>query len=247
MKRRLNWRLLLGLALLALSAIVYVIHYLIFRDVHHIFIYLIGDIGFVFIEVLLVTLILHEVLALREKRAILQKLNMVIGAFFSEVGSQLLRDFSSLDPHADQIRDGLILTTETSDRDFSVLSERLAGYDYQVNADRAALTELGTFLIGKRSFLLRLLENPNLLEHEAFTNLLWAVFHLTDELAHRDDIDRVPDTDLEHLLGDIRRAYGLLASEWLSYMKHLQDNYPYLFSLAMRTNPFDPKASPEVV
>jgi hypothetical protein len=30
-------------------------------------------------------------------------------------------------------------------------------------------------------------------------------------------------------------------------MKHLQDNYPYLFSLAMRTNPFDPKASPEVV
>jgi len=49
------------------------------------------------------------------------------------------------------------------------------------------------------------------------------------------------------LLGDVRRAYGLLASEWLSYMKHLRDNYPYLFSLAMRTNPFDPQASPEVV
>jgi hypothetical protein len=247
MKRHLNWRLLLGLALLALSAVVYVIHYLIFRDVHHIFIYLIGDIAFVFIEVLLVTLILHEVLALREKRAILQKLNMVIGAFFSEVGSELLRTFSSLDPHADQIRDGLILTTETSDQDFTVLSERLAGYDYQVTADRAALKELGTFLVGKRSFLLRLLENPNLLEHEAFTNLLWAVFHLTDELAHREDVTRVPQTDHEHLLGDVRRVYGLLASEWLSYMKHLQENYPYLFSLAIRTNPFDPHASPEVI
>jgi hypothetical protein len=246
MRTRVNWQLLLGLALLALSVVVYVIHYLIFRDVHHIFIYLIGDIAFVFIEVLLVTLILHEVLALREKRAILQKLNMVIGAFFSEVGSELLRNFSSLDPQADQIRDGLILTTETSDQDFSVLSERLAGYDYQVNADRAALKELGTFLIGKRSFLLRLLENPNLLEHEAFTNLLWAVFHLTDELAHREDVSRVPQTDHEHLLGDVRRVYGLLASQWLSYMKHLQENYPYLFSLAMRTNPFDPHASPEV-
>jgi hypothetical protein len=247
MRTSANWRLVLGLALLALSVLVYVVHYLVFHDVHHIFIYLIGDIAFVFIEVLLVTLILHEVLALREKRAILQKLNMVIGAFFSEVGTELLRNFSSLDPHADQIRDGLILTTETSDRDFSVLSERLAGYDYRITADGAALKDLGTFLVGKRSFLLRLLENPNLLEHEAFTDLLWAVFHLTDELAHRDDVTRVPQTDHEHLLGDVRRVYGLLASEWLSYMKHLQGSYPYLFSLAIRTNPFDPHASAEVV
>jgi hypothetical protein len=26
-------------------------------------------------------------------------------------------------------------------------------------------------------------------------------------------------------------------------MKHLKENYPYLFSLAMRTNPFDADAS----
>jgi hypothetical protein len=38
----------------------------------------------------------------------------------------------------------------------------------------------------------------------------------------------------------------LLVTEWLSYMRHLSDSYPYLFSLAMRTNPFDPQASPEV-
>jgi hypothetical protein len=247
MKPRLNWQLVLGLALLALSVVVYVIHYLIFRDAHHIFIYLIGDIAFVFIEVLLVTLIIHQVLTLREKRATMEKLNMVIGAFFSEVGSELLRSFSGLDPRADQIRDGLVLTTDTSDQDFSVLSKRLAGYDYEVEADRAALEELQLLLVSRRDFLLRLLENPNLLEHESFTNLLWAVFHLTEELAHREDIRRVPQSDLEHMLGDVRRAYGLLASEWLAYTKHLRDNYPYLFSLAVRTNPFDPHASPEVV
>lgn len=246
MKRYLNWQLLLGVSLLALSAVVYVIHYLIFRDVHHIFIYLIGDIAFVFIEVLMVTLIIHQVLSLREKRAIMEKLNMVIGAFFSEVGTTLLRTFSELDPKADQIRNGLILSAETSDEDFAVLSKRLAHYDYDLKADRATLEELQAFLVGKRGFLLRLLENPNLLEHESFTNLLWAVFHLADELAHREEIGRVPDTDREHILGDIKRAYGLLAAEWLSYMKHLQVNYPYLFSLAMRTNPFDPNASPEV-
>ena len=56
----------------------------------------------------------------------------------------------------------------------------------------------------------------------------------------------MPDTDYKHLSGDIKRAYTLLIHEWLDYMKHLKDNYPYLFSLAMRTNPFDRDASPIV-
>jgi len=31
--------------------------------------------------------------------------------------------------------------------------------------------------------LLGLLGNPNLLEHDSFTDLLWAVFHLMEELS----------------------------------------------------------------
>jgi hypothetical protein len=42
----------------------------------------------------------------------------------------------------------------------------------------------------------------------------------------------------------MKRAYLLLISEWLAYLKHLKENYPYLFSLSVRTNPFDPNASP---
>ena len=94
--------------------------------------------------------------------------------------------------------------------------------------------------------MVRLLENPVLLEHETFTELLRAVFHLTEELAHRENIKKSPISDREHLAGDIKRAYILLVSEWLDYMKHLKDNYPYLFSLAMRTNPFDQSATPIV-
>ena len=94
--------------------------------------------------------------------------------------------------------------------------------------------------------MLNLLENPNLLEHESFTNLLWAVFHLTDELVHRSDLKKLPDSDYQHLAGDIKRAYHQLLIQWLDYMKHLKHDYPYLFSLAMRTNPFDANASIEV-
>jgi hypothetical protein len=50
-----SWQAILGIFLILLSAILYLIHFAIFRDAHHIFLYLIGDIAFVPIEVLLVT------------------------------------------------------------------------------------------------------------------------------------------------------------------------------------------------
>jgi hypothetical protein len=100
--------------------------------------------------------------------------------------------------------------------------------------------------VGKREFMLALLENPNLLEHESFTELLWAVFHLTEELDNRENVKQLSDADLEHISNDIKRAYIALISEWLKYMKHLKNEYPYLFSLAVRMNPFDPNAKPEI-
>jgi hypothetical protein len=72
------------------------------------------------------------------------------------------------------------------------------------------------------------------------------VTHLAEELAHRDGTYGLPDADYQHLAGDIRRAYVRIIGEWLEYMEHLQRKYPYLYSLAIRTNPFDPTASPEV-
>lgn len=244
--KRLNWQITLGIVLVALCAIVYFIHYLIFRDPHHIFIYLIGDIAFVFFEVLLVTLIIHQLLSQREKRNRLEKLNMVIGAFFSEVGTELLTYFSDFDPKLDEIRKELIVTKNWSEQEFQKISKRLKNYDYGVNIQKVGLNDLSTFLVRKRDFLLRLLENPNLLEHEEFTELLRAVFHLTEEVGNRKDIETLPETDYQHLAGDIKRVYIQLVHQWLDYMRHLKDNYPYLFSLAMRTNPFDQEASPIV-
>ena len=77
--RRSAWLFLMGAALLLLSVILYFIHYLIFHDPHHIFIYLLGDLAFMPIEVLLVTLIVDRLLGAREKRATMEKMNMVIG------------------------------------------------------------------------------------------------------------------------------------------------------------------------
>jgi len=245
--KRFSWQVLLGLSLIVLSALFYLLHYVIFRDSHHIFIYMLGDVAFVFVEVLLVTLIIHRLLGAREKRARLEKLNMVIGTFFSEVRTRLLAFFSEFDPELDKIRGELVVTSDWSDREFARVSKRLRSYDYAIEAHRVNLQDLRTFLVGKTDFLLRLLENPNLLEHESFTELLRAVFHLTEELAARQDVEQLPDSDCTHLCGDMNRAYGLLVHQWLDYMRYMKENYPYLFSFAMRTNPFDQEASPIVV
>jgi len=246
MKHHLDWQVILGLFLLTLSVIVYSFHYLIFRDAHHIFIYLVGDIAFVFIEVLLVTLIIHQLLSEREKQIRLEKLNMVIGVFFSEIGTRLLAYFSDADPSLDTIRKELMVSNDWSDEEFSRVSKRLRNYDYKIEMKNIDLGYLRTFLGEKVDLLLRLLENPTLLEHESFTELLRAAFHLAEELVAREDMKKLPESDRDHLALDIKRAYIALVHEWLDYMKFLKNNYPYLFSFAMRTNPFDQDASPVV-
>ncbi len=241
-----KWQIILGVSLIALSAFFYFMHYLIFRDAHHIFLYLLGDIAFVFIEVLLVSIIIHEVLAIREKRALMEKLNIVIGSFFSEVGKELLKSMSGFDPSSRKIGQDFVVTDRWTLREFTETSNRLKKYTYDIDIKRGDLEALKQMLIKERTFLLRLLENQNLLEHDTFTNLLMAVFHLTEELESRNDVSDLSQADMKHIANDIKRVYTLLISEWLDYMKHLKENFPYLFSFAMRTNPFDPGAAPEI-
>jgi len=239
-------QIVLGLLLIILSAIFYIIHYVIFRDLHHIVIYLIGDIAFVFIEVLLVTLIIHKLLSVRETRIKLEKLNMVIGVFFSEIGTHLLIYMSNADPDLNKIKKDLVVTSNWSKQEFRNVKNSLKRYNYSIAIKQINLDDLRSYLIEKRDFLLRMLENPVLLEHESFTDLLQAVFHLTEELQCREDLGNLPLSDYNHLAGDIKRAYGQLVYQWIDYIEHLKSNYPYLFSLAMRTNPFDKESSPIV-
>jgi hypothetical protein len=232
-----------GITLVVASTIIYFFHYLIFHDPHHIFIFLVGDIAFVPIEVLLVTMILHKLLSDMERSKRLEKLNMVIGVFFSEVGTKLLAFFSDADPGLENVRNRLIVRKDWTDEDFEEITTFLRNYEYSVDVRNVDLVFLRNFLRKHRSFMAGLLENPSLLEHESFTGLLRAVFHLMEELVNRADLEDLPESDLDHLALDIERAYSRLVIEWLDYMKYLKHNHPYLFSLAMRTNPFDTKSS----
>ena len=245
MKSFLNWQIALAVFLVVLSAVFYLFHYLIFGDIRHIFIYLIGDIAFLFIDVLIVTLVLNRLLVYREKQSILKKLNVVINTFFSEVGTDLSKLCLNFDFSAEDFRKKLVIKKDWSDRDFLMTKQSLRSFG-SIDSKKSDLGEVRTFLMSKRQFLLTLLENPHLVEHESFTNLLLSILHLTDELQNRKYFTKLPESDFNHLSYDIKRVYNQLILEWLDYMMHLKKDYPYLFSLALRINPFDADALVEV-
>lgn len=182
----------------------------------------------------------------RERRVRLERQHMVVGAFFSEVGSTLLVYFSDFDSRLEQIKRDLVVQGDWTDEQFQAVAGRIRGYEYRVDIDKIDFEHLRLILADKRDFLLRQLENPSLMGHELFSDLLLAVFHLVEELSHRRKVRELPLADQEHLAGDVQRIYQLLAHQWLDYLYHLKLNYPYLFSLAIRTNPFDETASPIV-
>lgn len=247
MKKFFSWTFNMSLVFVAASALTYTIHYFIFRDTHHIFIYMIGDFGFLFIDVLLVVLFIERILTHREKKTKMTKLNMVIGTFFSEVGIDLLRKFSSFVVNPEALEKKMQITSHWNKHDFQSAVRSAERFSYEIKIPKDKLVELRDILVSKRSFMLRLLENPNLLEHESFTDLLWAVFHLTEELAFREDkLTDLPQTDTNHIAKDLERAYTQVVSSWISYMSHMQKSYPFLFSLASRMNPLNPNATPIV-
>jgi hypothetical protein len=243
MFKRNSFIIILAAVFVAVSVIIYFIHYLVFQDAHHIFIFMLGDLAFLPLEVLLVSVIIERILNRREKRDKLQKLNMVIGTFFSEVGNDLMRDLLVYFRNSKDIAQNLNVKSNWTKKDFEKAREYADKLKIDIDYDNLDFERLRDVLSGKRDFLLTMLGNPGLLENDRFTDLLWAVTHLAEELKARPSLDNLAQNDRVHLSNDIQRFYDHLASEWLDYTEHLKANYPYLFSLVLRTHPFQESPS----
>ena len=187
---------------------------------------------------LIVGVIVDRLIARRAKGAIAQKLNMVIGAFFSELGTPLLSRLLPAMRGAAEVREQLHLKASWKKEDFSRAFQFARAFSGEVDLGPVDLYDLRTYMLVKRDFILRLLENPNLIEHDRFTDLLWAVMHVVDELEARPVLTDLVASDEAHLQMDVRRAFCALMAEWILYVEHLKLNYPYLFSLVVRMHPF---------
>jgi len=167
-----------------------------------------------------------------------QRLNIIIGVFFTEVGNQLLHLFVQYDDNINKIREDFAVKDQWDEVDFNQLNRKLRYHDFTINPELMDLKMLSGLLKEKGDLLLRQIENPELIEHESLTELLWSIIHLRDELLSRKSFVDLPESDLAHLANDAKRAYVLLVKQWISYLLHLKQHYPYLFSLALRINPY---------
>jgi len=190
------------------------------------------------------SLVLNQLMILRDKKEKMEKTDIIRSTFFSEVGTPFLQIASSADPHRQRLCE--VFTPDKPwdevHAEFTVLLDTKT----TLNISCIDLESLARYLHSKRAFLIRLLENPVFLEQSDFTELLRALFHLADELDCRQSLCELPVNDMAHLMGDVARAYDQTKKAWILHMAYLHKNFPYLFSLAFRMNPFNPDADPVV-
>jgi voltage-gated potassium channel len=177
---------------------------------------------------------------LQRRQAALNKhrMSMLVGIFFTEVGNELLRLFSGFDPEIKGVRKDFLVTADWTPEKYLALKKRLGTHAHKIDPSRLDLEKTYDFLRARGDLLIRQLENADLIENESFTGLLWATVHLRDELAARPSLKNLPVEDIAHIANDAKRAYSLLTLQWIDYLQFLKLKYPFLFSLAVRTNPF---------
>lgn len=240
-----RWKIEIAVALIALSATLYGIRWVLFPSppLHNEMLrYLVDDVAFLFVQVLLTTMLIDRVFQRREREELHSKLNMLVGAFFTQTGTDLLGRLAVADANLPAVRDDLVPTAAWKPEDYRQARAAFEAHETTIDLSSCQLGALKDQLSAQKPYVLSLLSNQALLEHDTFSDLLWAVTHLAEELDARTSLEDLPPADRAHIAGDVKRAYTLLGAHWIEYLSHLQTNYPYLFSLAVRTNPLDDSA-----
>ena len=247
MSKRLSWKVKFSIVMILLIIIIYGSNYLVLGDGEHIISYVWTHLGFIPVDILLVAFLRDVIIEKKEKEAMLEKLDMLMSTFFSEVGNELISQLSTVNKYKTST-ENLKSIKDWDEKDFDNKLAELKNSSVDFSAQVAPedreefLENLRTLLVSKREFIINMINNPNLLEKDEFTGLINAILHLDEELEHRKDLALVSDADFGHLNGDMQRVYDKLIHEWVYYLKYLYRHYPYMIALIIRTNPFDENA-----
>lgn len=227
--KNLKHYLFVSFILILLSFIMFLFHYLIFGQLENTIYYSFMSLCFIPINILAVTLVFEKLVERRARLERLNKLNMLVGLFFSDIGFTLLKLITTGDEKLQFL-----------DLDFSNLKScinKLNSHDHEVNFEMINYPELKELVIGGRDILSNLIVNENILEHETFAALLMALMHLRDEILFIQHKELTQD-DCTHLKGDLMRVYKILTFQWINYLSHLKQFYPYQYNSAIKFNPF---------
>jgi len=225
--------------LFALSAAIYYVQYLLFHDTRDTGFYLLQDWAFLPVQIAVVTVVAGKIVGDREKQERLSRTRMLASSFFGELGTDLLCRMLPCTANLEEIAPLLRIDSGWSARDFQRSAEAVRRAQIRVSCTPQDLERLRQLLQAKRLPMLVIASNPALLEHEAFTDMLWSIFHLSDEFSVRGNFAALPPEEIGHLNDDVRRALTELLVNWFCHMSHIKAEYPYLFALEVRRSPLE--------
>jgi len=241
--KKISFNHLIIIILLLVSVIFFTLQQILFHDIRESEFLFLQDLMFMPVEILLVTFILDKIVKEREKKERLSNLNILISSFFGETGIFIIKSMNKYIQNIKDLSSLMDIDDNLGESDFKTQLKRVMTFEPDIKVASSTIANIKADLVSKKNYIVSLFANPSLLELDTFSNMLLALYHLIDELENRHDIASLPDTDLKHLQNDILRMYKMLILEWAMYLHHLKTAYPYLYSLALRKNPFSENKS----
>lgn len=221
--------IIVSLILIIISGIMFFMHYLIFGQAENTAYYSLMSFCFIPINTLVVTVVLENLIAYRAKKERMNKINMLVSLFFSEIGYDLMGIFIKSD-----------FTLENYKSSFTNLDDMestLKNHSYSIDMNKIDLQLLENKLVENKDLFINLMSNENILDHYLFSNLIISTLHLRDELIFRKN-KAIISSDIVHLKEDSLRVYKNIVIQWIEYLHYLKKHYPYLYNNALNINPF---------
>ena len=224
--------------LICTSAALYVLHYLIFRDLHHIGIFFLHDLAGMPLEVILVTLFFDRIIEKAHEEENQSKLSIIETLFFNESGGNMLRYLSAFDTNFPQLAEILRVSMDWKSADYQNAKVRVKGYSFHLDVDKVDFFGLHYHLDERHAYYRNILENPALTQSSEFTEMVMKIYLIWEELDCRTDLYNL-DPEEKHYLGELlTEIYEELVEYWLdNAYNHSIHNRPRLRRL-IETSPF---------
>ena len=228
-KRRIWDKLLIALGLIGLSAAAYAAHYYFFRDLKYITNYVFLHLSFLPIHALVLGLILDELISYREKASRRRKLNLYLGIFFRQMGSEIFLSAANMAENRKDL-DALMSADQSWGKArFRRAREEVAHFPVEMRADAVGLIKLLDLLREHEPEIIAQTRNPMLMEFEDLYRCLLSLFHIIEEMQYRRPVPQMAATEVAHLAKDAGKSLLQLGQLWLGYMEHLKKTHPVLF------------------
>ena len=219
------------IALIAISAAIYILQIAIFHDESTTAFYLLQDLAFMPVTIAIATLVVGEIINEHEKKERLEKTRMLTSSFFTGIGAYLLKEILRMTDKDAFLTEVVRSGAYQSGTEKEILG-RIQNAKLNVHLDGEGYTKTRQLIRENQTNILVIASNPLVIEHECFTEMLWGVFHLMDEFRLRGTWEELSKHDVDHFNQDFERVLRLLLMNWVGDVRYLKETYPDFYATA---------------